>query len=267
MSFPNIVFGDFGDEKIAQSTKIGGLPLGYLLVLPDQSEFHHARAPSGTALTAGYLYQGPAVPSDTMLVKDIVPNGTIAVGATSVAGTSGGTSAITTDQYMDGYLIVPSSTSDAGAGRKYRIKGNNSAASGSTTVTIDLDPADPIETALPGGTTTFGLRENPYNRTILTSADTAQVAPLAGIPPIAVSADFFYWSQSKGPAVAFVAGTVLTVGEPIVASTAVAGAVAAFPTAAADTTGVRYPKQVKTIGETLTLGNANGFALVNLHIR
>src|SRR3990167_11513554 len=120
MSFPNIIYGDYGDEKRAQSTRIGGNQLGALMILPDHSEFHHSRAPSGTALTAGYLYQGPDVPSDTMLVKSIVPNGTIAIGATSVAGTTGGTSAITTDQYRDGWLIVPASTAHPGAGRTYK---------------------------------------------------------------------------------------------------------------------------------------------------
>ena len=262
MSFPNIIYGDYGDEKRAQSTRIGSLSLGALMILPDHSEFHHSRAPTGTALTAGYLYQGPDVPSDTMLVKSIVPNGTIAVGATSVAGTTGGTSAITTDQYRDGWLIVPASTAQAGAGRKYRIIANNSAASGSTTVTISLDPADPIETALPGGTTTFGLRENKYNQTIITSGDTAAVARPVGVPPIAVSAGFYYWAQSKGDALCFVAGTILTVGEPVVASSAVAGAVAAI----AATTITDAKGRLGKIGYGRTLGVANGFALVDLDI-
>ena len=267
MSYPNIVYGDFGDEKRAQSTRIGNNQLSTLMILPDGREFHHGSAPSGTALSAGYLQQMPAVPSDTMIVKSLVPNGTIAIGATSVAGTTGGTSAISTDQFRDGYLIVPASTAQAGAGRMYKIRKNNSAASGSATVTVDLDYADPIDAALPGGTTTFGLRENEYANVIVTTADTVFTGPFAGIPQVAVSAGFFCWLQTKGPALAFVGGTVLIAGSPIVASTGVAGAVADFPTTAADTAGVRYAKQLKPIGYGMTTGSANGFALVNLDIR
>ena len=56
MSYPNVIYGDYGDEKVAQSTKIGNLPLGQLMVLPDGRKFRHAQA-SATALVAGDLYQ------------------------------------------------------------------------------------------------------------------------------------------------------------------------------------------------------------------
>src|SRR3990167_8352141 len=105
MSFPNVVYGDYGDEKLAQSVKIGGLPLGQLMILPDGSKFRQARAPSGTATVAGSLYQVAARNSDTMLYKSLVPAATYAVGATSVAFTTGGTTSITTDQYADGWLL------------------------------------------------------------------------------------------------------------------------------------------------------------------
>ena len=260
MSFPNIIYGDYGDEKRAQSTRINSLPLGTLMVLPDGRKFRHARAASGTALTAGYLQTGPAVPADTMLVKSLVPNSTIAVGATSVAGSTGGTTAITTDQYRDGFLIVPASTAHPGAGRMYKVVSNNSAASGSASFTINLDLADPIETALPAGTTTFGLRANLYNQVVVCPGDTSAVAPIAGVPPVAVSAGFYCWLQRSGPAVVFNAGTVLTVGEPVVASTGVAGAVAAI----AATTVTDAKNRLGMIGYGMTLGVANGFALVDL---
>ena len=260
MSFPNIIYGDYGDEKRAQSTRINSLQLGQLMILPDGRKFRHARAASGTALTAGYLQTGPGVPSDTMLVKSLVPNSTIAVGATSVAGSTGGTTAITTDQYRDGLLLVPASTAHPGAGRTYKIASNNSAASGSASFTINLDPADPIETALPAGTTTFGLRENLYNQVVVCPNGTAAVAPIAGVPAVAVSAGFYCWLARSGPTLLFNAGTVLTGSEPVVASSAVAGAVAAM----AATTITDAKGRLGMIGYAMTLGVADGFALVDL---
>ena len=55
MSFPNVIYGDYGDEKVAQSTKIGSLPLGQLMILPDGRAFRHTRAHTAQAMTAGYL--------------------------------------------------------------------------------------------------------------------------------------------------------------------------------------------------------------------
>ena len=268
MSFPNVIYGDYGDEKRAQSTKIGSMPIGTLMVLPDGSKHRHFRAPTGTALTAGYLVQTRAVPADTMLVGNLVPNGTIAVGATSVAMTTGGTTAVTTDEYEDGLLFVGvASTAQSGAGRKYRIKANNSAASGSATVTVDLYPEDSIQATIAGGTTTLGLRVNPYNQPQVTTADTVATGPFAGVPQVAVSAGFYGWLQRSGPSLVFVGGTALTgAGLPVVASTGVAGAVADFVTAAADTTGVRYARNLAFVGRGLTLGIANGFALVDLEL-
>src|SRR3990167_8515664 len=173
MSFPNIVYGDFGDEKKAQSTKINGYALEQLMILPDGSKFRHSRAPTGTATVAGSLYQVAARNSDTMLYKSLIPAATYAVGATSVAFTTGGTTSITTDQFADGWLIIAGSAgSGSPKGEKYRIKSNNSAASGSTTCTLTLYPEDPLKTAIPGGTTRFGVVANSYNAPVVTTADT-----------------------------------------------------------------------------------------------
>ncbi|KKL16382.1 hypothetical protein LCGC14_2496170, partial [marine sediment metagenome] len=55
MAFPNVIYGRYGDEKVAQSTKIGGLPLGQEMVLPDGREFRHSCAQTAAALVAGKL--------------------------------------------------------------------------------------------------------------------------------------------------------------------------------------------------------------------
>lgn len=261
MSFPNVIYGDYGDEKRAQSTKIGSLPLGTLMILPDGRKFRHAVASTAAALTAGYVQQGAGVPADTRLVTNLPLAATVAVGAISVAMTAGGTTAIVTNIYADGYLMVGASTSHPGAGRIYKIISNNSAAAGSTLQwTANLDPADPIETALPAGTTTVGVRTNEYFGLLVVSGDSALVGPVAGVAPVAVSAGFYHWIQRSGQAAVFNAGTILVVGDPVVCSSGVAGAVAQQ-----GATTITAPKQrLGKIGYGMSLGVADGFAVVNL---
>jgi len=260
-SFPNIIYGDYGDEKTAQSTKIGGLPLETLMILPDGSKWRHTRAPSGTATVAGSLYQIAARDSDTMLYKSLIPAATYAVGATSVAFTTGGTTAITTDQYADGWLIIAGSAgSGSPKGEKYRIKSNNSAASGSTTCTLSLYPEDALKTAIPAGTIRIGVVANDYNAPVVTPTGTV-LDKIVGVAPIAASAGFYYWTQRGGDALLAVGGTVLVEGEAVLVGTAEAGI---GKTSAAS--GTASFKALYSIGTCVTVSLTNGFSLVNLEL-
>jgi len=261
MSFPSVIYGDFGDEKLAQSVKIGGLPLGQLMILPDGSKFRQARAPSGTAIVAGSLYQVAARNSDTMLYKSLIPAATYAVGATSVAFTTGGTASITTNQFEDGWVMIAGSAgSGSPKGEKYRIKSNNSAASGSTTCTLTLYPEDALKTAIAAGTIRIGVVANDYQSPVVTTADTV-LDMIVGVAPIAASAGFYYWSQRGGDALMATGGTVLVAGEAVLVGTAEAGI--GKTSAGAGTASF---KALYNIGTTLTVSVTNGFSLVNLEL-
>ena len=257
MSFPNVIYGRYGDEKVAQSTAIGSLPYGQLMILPDGRKARHALAPSGTAIVAGSFYQCPADVADTAREKALALAATVAVGATSVVVTMGGT-ALTADQYVGGYLITASSAG-TGVGRLYKILTNNSAAA-SSTATFGLEPSDPIETALSGGTTTIGIRQNQYRNLIVTSADTAQTGPNAGVAPVAASAGFSFWVMRSGPVAAHVdAGTAVTAGNPVTASSATAGALGLA-------VGTAVYKARDIVGHVMTVPAADQFAIVNLEL-
>ena len=260
MSYPNVIYGDYGDQHVAQSTKIGGLPLGQLMILPDGGKFRHARAHTALALTAGYLYEasGTAGPlAGTGYEKALTC--TAAVGATSVVVTCPTGTALIAKTLDDGYLHVASS-SGTGVGYTYKIKTNNSAAAGAT-ATISLYPSNPIVVAIGGSTPLVGVKENEYNALDVTTADTAQKGPLAGIACMATSAGFYTWVQRSGVNVCKIGATAMVRGDNVHSSTAVIGHVQNAITAG--TTGA---KSRGLVGCTMTVSETGGWSQVRLAI-
>lgn len=257
MSFPNVIYGDYGDEKVAQSTLIGSLPLGQLMILPDGRKYRHARAATATAMSAGWLYQNPGIQGGTSTER--ILEGTAAVGATSVVVQSPAGTIVTTDRYAEGFLFV-ASNGGTGVGRQYKVKSNGSAAAGSSDFTVHLYPSDPIETVI-SGTATLGLRENEFNGLIQTTADTVMLGKPAGVPSVAVSAGFYHWIQRSGLAPVKTSATVIVIGEPVVAATGHAGRIALIPAA---TAAVTTPKYNVVVGYGVTVGLGDGYSEIDL---
>jgi len=264
MAFPGRVYGWFGDEKVAQSTKINGLPLGIRMELPDGREFVHAKAGTAAALDPGKLTQAPVAAgtalADTVVMAGVLTCASAAIGATQLTITVGATAAVTKDQYADGYVVTASSAG-AGRGYVYKVKANNSAAAGATCL-FTLYENDAVEAAIEGGTTKVGIRTNEYYQVIVTTGDTVYTGPLAGIAPVAVSAGFFCWIQRKGVAPALSGATVLIAGEPITCHTSVAGAVGLMQTSA----GIASLKVNDKIGHALAIAVSGGYATVFLEL-
>ena len=260
MSFPNIIYGDFGDERVSQSTKIGNLPLGTRMILPDGRLFAHAKA-SATALVVGKLYQGEAYASGTGNIKSLAVVTALA-GAYTAVITMSATGGISASQYDDGYLFSAASTG-TGSGYAYKIKSCSTAAAGSTT-TVTL--YEPIKVTMSAGTTTVGLRVNEFDNILLTTADTVGVSALAGVTANSCAASYYTWIQRRGPVACFTDNTTVIVGVGVTASTTVAGAVAVWPASAADTAGVRTAKGADIIGECLSVAASAEYSLVRLKL-
>ncbi len=260
MGFPNVIYGDYGDEKVAQSTAIGSNPLGQSMILPDGRKFRHARSSTAQAMSAGFLYQH-AVDVNAGTSAEKILECTAAVGATSVSVNSPAGTAVTTDRYAEGFLAVASSTG-SGIGHQYKIKSNGSAAAGSAAFTVVLYPEDAIAEAIGGTTATVGLLEGEFTSVGLVTADSALLGPFLGIPPVAVSAGFYHWVQRHGPALAFVAGTAIAIGDPVFCSTAVVGAVAAISA----TTLTDAKARNGVIGYGMSVSLTNGFSQVDLSL-
>lgn len=182
-----------------------------------------------TALVPGKLQQSPAEITNH---QDLTP-AAAAIGDTSVTATLGATAAAA-NLYAEGFLIV---TVTPGQGYIYKIAGHAAVASaGSATLNL----ADPIEVALTTSSR-VDLVLNPWSGVVV--CPTTQTSSPAGAAVTAVTAAQYGFIQTRGPA-AILANGALTVGDPVVASDAVAGAVEVSADGA--------PEQLPVVGHAIT---------------
>jgi len=180
--------------------------LGTLRILADGRKFRYCRA--GAADLHPGMFGQAGVDADNHINVSVAA---AAIGDTEVAVTVGAT-AVTENQYEDGYLQVNDGT---GQGHQYRILGNTACAtSGVTYVTLN----EPIKVALVASATSeVSLLPSEYSAVV--ESATEETMPV-GVAPCAVTTLYYYWAQTAGPAI------VLMDGTPAVASMLVPGAVA-----------------------------------------
>jgi hypothetical protein len=143
--------------------------------------FYYAYA-GGVALVAGKIVSQAAVAAETnKTVEAAAAAGTYSVTVTTVAA----------QLYLaEGYLCVNDA---AGEGLMYKIK--NSAANATTATSTDITLYDPIVTALTTSSEVTMLL-NPYYDLDLSATITDHII---GIPPIPVTANYYFWCQTWGP--------------------------------------------------------------------
>ena len=214
MSFPNRIYGDFGAEKVTNTTKKRSL--GTILELPDGREFKYVLNGSG-AITSGKLTSSAAMIGNHDM--DLT-TAAASVGDTSITVTLGGTAA-TKDQYADGYIYTNDGT---GQGQIYRIA-SNPAADSSATLAVTLASNDAVSVAL-DSTTESGLAVNPYSGIVV--SPTSITNRTLGVTATDIAANAYGFVQTKGLANVLVSGTVVA-GEPLrVAGATTAGAAMAL---------------------------------------
>lgn len=222
MSYPNIIYGDFGDEKNTYAAKPNNNHLGQLMILPDGRKFRLAQA--GAALGAGVLTAASAsqVGHGGIATSGLLASATVTynqVGDTDIRLLAKST-VVTTDQYADGYLNVIGPAGSTYIGHLYKIKSNKSCAS-ATELRVDLEDSDGLKVAFAAGSTTCGLRKSQYKEAIIAASGLA----LIGIVPVAVSASHYFWAQRSGPASCENGATACVVGQAVAAASAEAGSV------------------------------------------
>jgi hypothetical protein len=149
--------------------------------------------------------------------------------------------------------------SGTGAGELYRIK-SNTAVSGAVGMVLTLDEVDGLVTALTAGAGNceVGLSTNPYKDVIISPTTVSNVA--VGVAPAPLTADYYGWVQTWGPAsvLANVAGVV---GQQV----RVAGAVTAGGTEDMDFDGTHENEQLIGV-QMLIAPAAADYALIFLQI-
>jgi len=213
MAIPNIIYGDYGDEKETYSTQPNKNYLGQLMILPDGRKFRLAQA-GGTALKAGAVV---SVSAGVAGNGNVAASGLIA-SATTTKNPAGATdvyvaaslAAFTLDEFENGYMNVQGPAASTYIGHVYFVKGNDSCAA-STELHIKLHDSDPLKIAFKAGTTTVSLRKNPFKNQIVA----ASIKTITGVVPVAVSASHYFWCQRSGVASVLTAATSVTDGAPV----------------------------------------------------
>ena len=262
MGFLANIHGGFGDEKVTSTAKIGSLPLGARMMLPDGRIFAHAKA-GATALDPGKLYQAKAGEANTIFISTLAL-ANADVGAKEIVITVSGT-ALSDNVYSDGYITLHTGT---GIGHTYKVKSHGIA--DASTCTVSLESTDFLVTAIAGGTTTAGMRKNEFDEVLLTTANTVSTNSLAGIPACEVAASSYCWVQRRGPVLCLEDNSTCIVGFPVTASTVTAGAVGLYSwrrnmQEEASTAGFTINvKELVKVGECMSVGGSGGYALINL---
>jgi hypothetical protein len=166
------------------------------------------------ALSKGLMTQGPVQIANHE--EHVGGAGTVgAVGDTEITVGLTMTTALLANEYDDGVVIIPKVT---GLGEMYGI------VSHTNSITPVIQLADKIRTAL-DTTSEITLVHNPH-RGVLVNATTT-TAPPTGVPLIGVTAAYYFWAQTGGPAPLLVdTAETIVIGEPVgyPAAIAVAGA-------------------------------------------
>lgn len=165
----------------------------------DGRRFRYAWAGSGAALVVGNVIQSPAQITNH---QQLTPSAA-SVGALQIVATLGATAA-TTNQYAWGLAIIDTTP---GLGVSYSISGHASVLSAGV-ITVNLDPADPIQVALTGSSR-VSLQANPYNG-VIQAPVTTLTGTVVGVAVSTIPASGGGWIQVAG------AGGVLINGTPAV---------------------------------------------------
>jgi len=185
--------------------------IGQVIAGDDGSEFIYCKA-GAADLVVGKLYQAPAeTTAHENLAVAAAP-----VGQTFITTTT--TVTVTANQYAGGYVVV---SVTPGLGNKYRIASHPAATGAVVTLTLE----DPILVALTTATR-IDLIPEPTNGVIVQSVSGSLTGAPVGFAVAPITAGQYGWLQRKGvTAVLNDANAALTVGQDLIPSASVAGAV------------------------------------------
>jgi hypothetical protein len=165
--------------------------LGALRETQDGRKFRYAKA-GATLIAGGACYCKAYTANHVAQVQTGVTN---AVGSTEVKMLVGGT-AVTANQYDDGYLVIYDTTSGR-AGNYYPISSHETSAAGTEIIRFRLK--EPLQVAT-YATCYFSLYENPWNYVV--SATDIAVA-YAGQAMYPATVGQYLWLQTGGFSVAY----------------------------------------------------------------
>jgi len=188
--------------------------LGSKLRMNDGRIFRYCKA-GASALVKGFMCQGPAVVTNYTEEVQTGHGIAISLSAGNILITTGATP--DANLFAQGWLVVNKGTNIS------QVRKVLSSGSHATIIAVTFTPA--LETAILV-TDECSLIQSPYMDTIVMPVTTPTNVPV-GVPVIAVTAAYYYWSQTGGPAAVVVdTGETIVIGQPVglPGTSAVAGA-------------------------------------------
>lgn len=244
MGFPVTTTGPLAE--IYATSAAQKYPLGQDIVTPDGRRYVYAKN-GGVALSVARAVQQSVVVSGHETALAVAADA--AVGATSVTLTNA-TTAITANMYKSGYMFLKD-------GQMLLIKSHPAESTGSGSCVFTLVDEDALRVALTTASRA-GLRKNRYDGVLV--APTTPTGVVAGVTVAAVSADYYCWLQTKGPANVLTNGTLIR-GLGIARSGTTPGAVDVYPLNSVGASG-----QEQMLGTVMTVGTTAEYSLVDLNI-
>ena len=267
MSFPGSIL--LTQELIMTQTSTPRHPLGTRGYTKDGKAYRYARA--GTvALSVALLMQQSVADASLDADQELCTSTLYAqsefqsTDAVAIYVKPAATEVVVADFYKEGYLIF---NDELGEGQMIEI-GGHLALDGTISQIWKINFADDamLHTTL-STATEVGLYENKYDR-IIVRPDTARTGIALGITPRAITASYYFWLQTWGPAMCVVvlattAGDVLT--DDSLTGTGTAGAIHKIATStSALAAGAGHPDLGKVIGNALGPVATTEYALFDL---
>jgi hypothetical protein len=162
-----------------------------------------------------------------------------------------GATAVTQDQFAEGYLEVKQTSGTAQGPVLYKVRGN-SAAAASGAITVILDGREPLRNTqtLVAGTDTVNLVANPFSAVAASTTLNAAAGWTIVQVPNSATVTNYGWVQCVGPAlVTNDAGGTLAVGTAFAQSVTTAGTVVAAGATSADLGQTRIAISASTVAE------------------
>jgi hypothetical protein len=166
--------------------------IGTRMQLADGRVFYYAQA--NGALAAGKLCTSPVAVANHI---EILTAAVAAIGAKAITSLDIGATAMTANQYAEGWLQTNKVT---GLGYSYKIKSHTSASSSGA---VDVVLYDPIQVAT-DATTEFSFIYNPFAEVIVQATITE---PPCGVPLFVVQDNYYAWLQTWGVCALLCGGT------------------------------------------------------------
>ena len=213
------IYGDPGDEKVTGTTKLHAF--GTRMMIGGDRVFKYGGISSAAAVGAGKIVQA-AVPHAGHDMALVIPTA-VAVGDKSITVTTTATDVIE-DFYADGYVYI---NDGAGEGHMYKIRSNAALDySDSAALTLNLYDGDTCAEAI-DTSALAGVFQNPYSNQVVSTAGAhnARTGVVTGVCATEMTASYYGWFQTWGPAAVLISTSATIVGKHVRTSDNVAGAV------------------------------------------